>query len=52
MVLRVILTKESFKKTHFKLKFHCTHCDKIGHPFHRCYAKMLDYLFLFLFLKS
>ena len=28
------------KKTHSKLKFHCTHCTKMGHTIDRCYARM------------
>ena len=28
------------KKTHSQIKFHCTHCGKMGHTFDRCYARL------------
>ena len=34
--------EKSSKENHPKLKFHCTHYDKMEHTFHRCYARMFD----------
>ena len=30
------------KKIHSHIKFHCTHCGKVGHTFDRCYATLFD----------
>ena len=30
------------RKTHSQIKFHWTHCDKMGHTFDRCYARLFD----------
>ena len=34
--------KEYPKKTHSQIKFHCNHCGKMGHTFHRCCARLFD----------
>ena len=30
------------KKTLSHIKFHCTHCGKVGHTFDRCYTRLFD----------
>ena len=34
--------KKNPKKILSHIKFHCTHCGKVGHTFDRCYATLFD----------
>ena len=34
--------KECPKKTQSQIKFHCTHCGKMGHTFDRCYTRLFN----------